>query len=70
MNSIGKKFLILNQLDSGATSTIYLVKSIKNGKMYGAKVYNESSKYYSNEIEMLKRLSSLNNNNIIHLISL
>ena len=44
MKSIGKKFLILNQLDSGATSTVYLVKSIKNGEIYAAKIYNESSK--------------------------
>ena len=52
MKSIGKDILILNQLDRGATSTVYLVNSIKNGEMYAAKVYNESSKYYSNEIDI------------------
>jgi hypothetical protein len=70
MKSIGKDFLILNELDEGATSKVYLVKSIKNGETYAAKIYNEPSNCYLNEIEMLERLSSLNNNNIIHLISL
>jgi serine/threonine protein kinase len=69
MKSIGKDFLILNELDEGATSKVYLVKSIKNGETYAAKIYNEPSNCYLNEIEMLERLSSLNNNNIINLIS-
>ena len=32
MKSIGKEILILNQLDRGATSTVYLVNSIKTGE--------------------------------------
>ena len=69
MKTIGKEILIINELDSGATSTVYLVKSIKNEEIYAAKIYNEPSKYYLIEIEMLKRLSSLNCPNIIKLIS-
>ena len=69
MKTIGKEFLIINELDSGATSTVYLVKSIKNEEIFAAKVYNESCECYLNEIEILKRLSSLNCPNIIKLIS-
>ena len=69
MKTMGKEFLIINELDSGATSTVYLVKSIKNEEIFAAKVYNESCECYLNEIEILKRLSSLNCPNIIKLIS-
>lgn len=69
MITIGKEILIINKLDSGATSTVYLVKSIKNEEIFAAKVYNEPSQYYLNEIEILKRLSSVNCPNIIKLIS-
>ena len=69
MLTLGNEILIINELDSGATSTVYLVKSIKNEEIFAAKVYNEPSKSYLNEIEILKRLSSLNCPNIIKLIS-
>ena len=69
MKTIGKDFLIINELDSGATSKVYLVKSFKNEEIFAAKVYNESYECYINEIEILKRLSSLNCPNIIKLIS-
>ena len=69
MKTIGKDFLIINELDSGATSKVYLVKSFKNEEIFAAKVYNESYECYINEIEILKRLSSFNCPNIIKLIS-
>ena len=69
MLTLGNEILIINELDSGATSTVYLVKSIKNEEIFAAKVYNEPSKSYLNEIEILKRLASLNCPNIIKLIS-
>lgn len=69
MINIGHKFLIQKKIDKGATSTIYLVKSIKTEKIYAAKVYDKPNKYYYNEVEILKRLSLLNNPYLINLIA-
>ena len=69
LGKIGEEFLIVKEIENGGTSTIYLVKSIKTGDMYAAKVYERANKYFMNEIETLKRLSPLNSPNIIHLIS-
>ena len=69
MKNIGKEFLMLREIDSGNTSTVYLVKSMKTEKIYAAKVYEENSESFFNEIDILEQLSSLNSPNIIHLIS-
>ena len=65
---IGKEYLIVKYLDSGATSTVYMVKSIEKGTIYAAKVFLNHSKYFFNEVEALKRLSLENNNGIINII--
>lgn len=67
--TIGKEFLILKELNSGATSNIYLVKSIKSEEIYAAKVYKKESerKYFYKEIESLKRL--YNAPGIAHLVT-
>ena len=67
MKTIGKKYLILKNIGTGRTSTVYLVKSIENGEKYAAKVYDNYSKYYFNEIDALNNLSSLNHENIVHI---
>ena len=67
--SIGKEYLILKQIDSGHTATVYLVKSIITNKIYAAKIYEEKSQLFSKEVEILKKLSTLNYPNIINLIS-
>ena len=69
MKNIGKEFLMLREIDSGKTSTVYLVKSMKTEKIYAAKVYGENSESFFNEVDILEKLSSLNSPNIIHLIS-
>lgn len=69
MITIGQKFVIQKKIDNGGTSTIYLVKSIKTEKIYAAKIYFRPNKYYYNEVEMLKRLSLLNNPYLINLIA-
>ena len=70
MKTIGNQYIIKKTIDtSGATSTVYLVECIKTGKTYAAKVYDNYSDYFYNEVEILKKLSSSNNSNIIHLIS-
>ena len=69
MKNIGKEFLMLREIDSGKTSTVYLVKSMKTEKIYAAKVYEENSESFFNEVDILEKLSSLNSPNIIHLIS-
>ena len=69
MKNIGKEFLMLREIDSGNTSTVYLVKSMKTEKIYAAKVYEENSESFFNEVDILEQLSSLNSPNIIHLIS-
>jgi serine/threonine protein kinase len=69
MKNIGKEFLMLREIDSGNTSTVYLVKSMKTEKIYAAKVYGENSESFFNEVDILEQLSSLNSPNIIHLIS-
>ena len=69
MKNIGKEFLMLREIDSGKTSTVYLVKSMKTEKIYAAKVYEENSESFFNEVDILEQLSSLNSPNIIHLIS-
>ena len=69
MKNIGKEFLMLREIDSGNTSTVYLVKSMKTEKIYAAKVYGENSESFFNEVDILEKLSSLNSPNIIHLIS-
>ena len=68
MKSIGNDYIILKRINNGFTSTIFLVKSIKNDKIYAAKVYDQPSKYFINEVKNLKKLSSLKSNNIIHII--
>jgi serine/threonine protein kinase len=65
---IGKEYLIVKYLDCGATSTVYMVKSIEKGTIYAAKVFVNHSKYFFTEVEALKRLSLENNNGIINLI--
>ena len=60
---------MLREIDSGKTSTVYLVKSMKTEKIYAAKVYGENSESFFNEVDILEQLSSLNSPNIIHLIS-
>ena len=65
---IGNEFLVLKPFQKGGTSTIYLVEKIKTGKTYVAKIYNDD-KDFENEVNILKHLSSLNNPNIIKLIS-
>ena len=69
IGKIGEEFLIIKVIDNGGTSTIYLVKSIKTEEIYAAKVYEKRNKYYFNEIVILERLSSLNSQNIIRLIT-
>ena len=69
MKNIGKKFLVLWTIYSVDTISVYLVKSIKTEKIYAAKVYEENSEFFFNEVEILEKLSSLNSPNIIHLIS-
>ena len=69
MKNIGKKFLVLRTIYSVDTISVYLVKSIKTEKIYAAKVYEENSEFFFNEVEILEKLSSLNSPNIIHLIS-
>ena len=69
MKNIGKKFLVLRTIYSVDTIAVYLVKSIKTEKIYAAKVYEENSEFFFNEVEILEKLSSLNSPNIIHLIS-
>lgn len=69
MKTIGNHYIIKNDLDSGATATVYLVECIKTGKIYAAKLYDKIDDYNKTEIEILKRLSSSNNPYIIHLIS-
>ena len=68
MKSIGNDYIILKRINNGFTSTIFLVKSIKNDEIYAAKVYDQPSKYFINEVKNLKKLSSLKTNNIIHII--
>ena len=65
---IGKKYLILKELDCGATSRVYLVRSIENEEIYAAKVYMNHSHYYLNEIEILKMLNLQENPGIVRLI--
>ena len=67
MRTIGNKYLILKKLENGTTSTVYLVKSLEKEEMYAAKIYDNDSKFYYNEVETLKNLSSLNHKNIVHL---
>ena len=67
--TIGKEYLILKEINNGATSNIYLVKSIKSKEIYAAKIYKFESerKYFYKEIESLKRL--YDTPGIAHLIS-
>ena len=69
MKNIGKEFLVLRTIYSVDTTAIYLVKSMKTEKIYAAKVYEENSESFFNEVDILEKLSSLNSPNIIHLIS-
>ena len=67
---IANEYYILEKIDNGATSNVYLLKSMKNEKNYVAKIYNSQSKYfYEKEVEILKKISLLNAPNIIRLIS-
>lgn len=66
---IANEYYILEKLDNGGTSNVYLLKSMKNEKNYVAKIYNSQSKYFYEKVEILKKISLLNAPNIIRLIS-
>jgi serine/threonine protein kinase len=66
---IGKEYLIEKHLDDGATSHVYLVKSIQKGTTFAAKVFLSHTDFFDKEVEILKSLSLQKHPGIINLYS-
>lgn len=66
--TIGQDYLILKEINQGATSNVYLVESIFDKKIYAAKVYKSQSEYYLKEIRVLGKLSLNKIPGIVNLI--
>ena len=66
--TIGQDYLILKEINQGATSNVYLVESIFDKKIYAAKVYKSQSEYYLKEIRVLGKLSLNKTPGIVNLI--
>ena len=67
-DSINNKYHNLVKMDKGATSKVYLVEDKKDKKQYAAKVLKEGNTSFEKEIQIHKKISSLNNPFIINLI--
>ena len=67
--TIDNTYIILEKKGHGATSNVFLVKEINNETIYAAKVLKEHSNLFEKEINILNTLRTLNNPNIVNIIS-
>ena len=67
-NSINNKYTILEKKGKGATAKVYLVEENTTKKHYAAKILIKIISSFEREVDILKRVSSLNNPYIINLI--
>ena len=67
-NTINNKYIILENKGHGGTANVYLVEDKNDKKQYACKVLKEVSSLFKKEIEILKKVSALNNPFIINLI--
>ena len=68
-STINNRYKIIEKKGTGASATVYLVEDEANGnKQCAVKVLKEVIPTFQNEIEMLKRVSALNNPYIVNLL--
>ena len=68
-NNINNKYLILgDDKGEGATAKVYLVEDKNDKKQYAAKVFSIDPSLFEKEIDILKKISALNNPYIMKLI--
>jgi serine/threonine protein kinase len=68
-NNINNKYLILgDDKGEGATAKVYLVEDKNDKKQYAAKVFSIDPSLFEKEIDILKKVSALNNPYIMKLI--
>ena len=68
-DNIDNIYTIINRINQGGFSFIYLVRNENNHNQYVAKVrINENQQLFNTELQMTKIVSGLNNPNLIHLI--
>lgn len=60
-------YTIINYLDKGGISKIYLVRNVNNNIEYVARIRRKNLNGYPHELQMTTIVSNLNNPNIIHL---
>ena len=66
--TIGNKYIILEEKGQGLTSNVFLVKDLLTEKIYAAKVLKKPLIYFDKEIEILNSLKKINNPYIVNLI--
>ena len=68
-DNIDNIYTIINRINQGGFSFIYLVRNENNHNQYVAKVrINENQQLFNTELQMTKIVSGLNKPNLIHLI--
>ena len=68
-DNIDNIYTIINRINQGGFSFIYLVRNENNHNQYVAKVrINENQQAFNNELQMTTIAFGLNNPNLIHLI--
>ena len=68
-DNIDNIYTIINRINQGGFSFIYLVRNENNHNQYVAKVRtNENQQDFNRELQMTTIISGLNNPNLIHLI--
>ena len=68
-NNIDNIYTIINRINQGGFSFIYLVRNENNHNQYVAKVrINENQQAFNNELQMTTIAFGLNNPNLIHFV--
>jgi len=67
-DNINNKYLILEDKGNGTSAKVYLVEDIKDKKQYAAKVFSIDPSLFEKEIDILKKVSTLNNPYIMKFI--
>lgn len=67
-STINDKYKVLEMKGKGASATVYLSEEKTTGKQYAIKVLKDITPSFQNEIEMLKKVSILQNPYLVNLI--
>ena len=67
-STINNRYKIIEKKGRGASAIVYLAQNLTTKKQYAVKILKEITPSFQNEIQMLEKVSSLNNPYIVNLI--